>query len=123
MMCLSLIIVFTSCTNRNFEKIHPIGPNPPHVTCDTATAMSYSQHIAPIISNKCVVCHSASSPGGGYNLSAYSGLSVAVNNGKLLGSIVWDGSASNMPQGSASRLPNCDISKIRNWINAGAPNN
>lgn len=87
-------------------------------TC--TTTISFSADILPIMQAKCINCHSASNPSGGYNLSNYAG--VAQNPAKVLGSVKQDGSASVMPQG-ADKLADSLIQKISCWISQGAANN
>lgn len=90
-------------------------------TCDTAN-VTFSASVKPIISNKCQGCHSASSPGGGYDFSTYAGVKTTVTNGKLWGSVNFTTGFSAMPKGG-SKLSTCELAKIKKWIDAGAPNN
>ena len=89
--------------------------------CDTSN-VTWSNTIRPIIQNKCQGCHQGGSPGGGYDLSNYAGVSGAAFDGSLLGSIQHQTGWVAMPQNS-NKLPDCDIAKIRIWVDAGAPNN
>ena len=71
-----------------------------------------------------MVIHPFGSIGGGIDLEGYDDLKVHVDNGKFLSSITHDGNASFMPKSANNtKLPDCDISQITAWINAGAPNN
>ncbi|MGZ3883737.1 MAG: hypothetical protein ACXVPQ_04660 [Bacteroidia bacterium] len=120
------LILYSACTKDKYP-LKSANPStaPAAATCDTSGVRSYSLDIAPVLSANCNIpaCHSAASPGGGYNLSGYSGVYNCAASGKLLSSVDWDGSASKMPSGSSVRISNCDIAKIRNWISNGAPNN
>lgn len=89
--------------------------------CETADR-SYSNHIQPILQNTCIGCHSGGAPSGGINLSTYDGVRNVALNGRLVGAISHDPGYSPMPQGGAM-LPECKISQIQAWIDAGAPNN
>jgi hypothetical protein len=89
--------------------------------CDTSN-VTYNAVIKPIIQNKCQGCHQGSSPGGGINLSTYLGVQGSAIDGSLLGSIQHQPGWSAMPK-NTSKMPDCDIAKIRIWVNAGAPNN
>jgi hypothetical protein len=40
---------------------------------------------------------------------------------KLVGSVTWDGTASNMPQSSPSKINDCYIAKIKKWVITGTP--
>lgn len=88
--------------------------------CDTTT-VTYSKSIAPILTAKCKGCHQGSNPGGGISLVTYTDAFAIAQNGSFYGSVIQDGSFSSMPKGS--KLPDCDIAKIRIWIAAGSPNN
>ncbi|MBL7764948.1 MAG: hypothetical protein JNJ58_02560 [Chitinophagaceae bacterium] len=91
-------------------------------SCDTSGEMKFAANVQPILQANCTGCHSASSPGGGINLSDYPGVSVVVNNGKLIGSITHAGGFSAMPK-NGNKLSDCHISQIQKWINNGAQNN
>lgn len=86
--------------------------------CDTTNAISFSAKVKPIIDANCISCHGV---GGSLpNLSTHAGISGSAT---LYNSIIWDGSASNMPKGSTVKLSACDIATIRLWKAQGAPNN
>lgn len=89
-------------------------------SCDP-TKFTYAAIVQPIITNQCVGCHKPGSLGGNIDLSSYSLVKVQVDNGKLLGSITHAVGYSPMPQGS--KLSDCQITQIKNWISAGALNN
>lgn len=89
--------------------------------CDTSN-VTFNAVIKPIIQNKCQGCHQGTSPGGGVNLSTYLGVQGSAIDGSLLGTIQHLTGWSAMPK-NTSKLPDCDIAKIRIWVNAGAPNN
>jgi hypothetical protein len=89
--------------------------------CDTTT-FNYAADVAPILSNFCNGCHSGNSPSDGINTSSWASLQAIVNDGRLLGSIQHASGFSPMPEGSA-KMPACNITKIRKWIQAGALNN
>jgi hypothetical protein len=88
--------------------------------CDT-TNVTYSQTIAPIMSNNCNSCH-WSGAGIGVITIDYTNLNIIVANGKLSKSVNWTGGAIPMPLGG-QKLSSCDLDKITKWINNGALNN
>lgn len=91
-------------------------------TCDT-TAVKFSTTLLPLLNASCNSCHGgAASAGAGIVLDNYTGVKTSVNSGKFLNSILQNGAASAMPKGG-SKLADCDITKIKVWINAGALNN
>lgn len=87
--------------------------------CDT-TVFTYSKAIQPIINTYCVGCHKPGSLSGNTDLSSYTGVSTAANNGKLLSSLLR--TSSWMPLGG-NKLSDCKITQIKKWIKAGAQNN
>jgi len=89
-------------------------------SCST-DGVTYSGTIASIISANCASCHSGSTPSGGVSLDSYSGVKVQADNGKLYNAVAQNGQASPMPKGY--KLSNCDISKIKAWVDGGAVNN
>jgi mono/diheme cytochrome c family protein len=88
--------------------------------CDT-TAVSYSKNVAPmLLSNGCLGCHTApATNGGNLPLDSYSSILEVVQSGKFVSG------ADRMPPSSAPDgiLSDCDINKLRSWVNTGAPNN
>lgn len=95
------------------------------VNCDCncdATKFTYSAIIKPLLDVNCVGCHKPSSLGGGIDLSTYNAVKAQVTNGKLVGSVTQATGFSPMPKGG-KKLSDCQITQIKNWINAGALNN
>ena len=90
-------------------------------SCDT-TVFTYSGAVNNIISNKCVGCHNPSNLGGNIDLSTYNAVKASALNGKLYGSVAHQSGYSPMPKNS-SKLPDCEITQIQKWINAGSLNN
>jgi mono/diheme cytochrome c family protein len=98
------------------------------LTCDDgqqpciAENISYAAFVAPLLSANCTGCHSGGSPSGNIVLNSHSAVQTVALNGRLLGAITWANGYQQMPQGSG-KLSNCNIDKIKEWINNGAPNN
>ena len=112
----------SGCYYDNFQELHPefLLNNG---NCDTTVAISFTADISPILGGSCGAnnsCHNASSTSGVY-LSQYANVRTLALNGILWSSITWDGNASNMPQGSSSKISDCHQAKIRKWIDEGAP--
>ena len=93
----------------------------PELECDTQNA-TFSGTVQPVLSQNCLVCHSAAVNTAGITLEGYNNLKVHVDNGRFLGAIKHQAGFSPMPQGGP-QLPECDILKIEQWISDGAPNN
>ncbi len=89
-------------------------------SCDD-TKFKYSEDIEVLLNNSCVGCHKPGFLGGNINLVGYYNVKIQVTNGKLLGSITHSSGFVPMPQGG--KLSECEITKVQNWINAGALNN
>ena len=87
-------------------------------TCNTA-GMTYNKDILSLVNSSCAGCHSGNSPSAGIALSTYAEVKDCVVNGKFLGSVKQDGTASAMPKGG--KLSSCNISKLEAWKAAGCP--
>ncbi|SFD01690.1 Planctomycete cytochrome C [Chitinophaga sp. CF118] len=90
-------------------------------TCDTVN-MKYAANVQPIISNYCYGCHGNGSAAGGISLDSYAKLKTQADNGNLLGTITHASGFAAMPLGG-SKLSDCNINIIRDWINRGTQNN
>jgi cytochrome c553 len=113
-----------SCSKDNEQDI--TNNNPPDGgggdnSCDTVN-MKYTANVLPIISANCYSCHGNGNVSGGVSLGNYAGVKAQVDNGNLLHVINHDAGYPAMPQGG-SKLSDCNINKIRSWINHGALNN
>jgi mono/diheme cytochrome c family protein len=89
--------------------------------CDTSS-YSYTAVIKPIITTNCQGCHSSTAASGGIDLSTYNGLKAKITDGRLWGSVNHYTGFSPMPK-NAAKLSDCDLTKIRMWIDSGSPNN
>jgi hypothetical protein len=89
--------------------------------CDS-TQFTYSGAIKTIISNKCQGCHSGTTASAGIDLSTYLGLKSKVTDGRLWGAVNHLPNFSPMPK-NGNKLSECELTQIRKWIDAGAPNN
>lgn len=115
------IIALSGCYYDNEEELYPNTTE-----CDT-TSVTYSGTVLPIIRDNCFACHNTNPPSGDILLSDYASISAqakipAGQAGSLYGAISHDPNNSPMPQ-SAAQLSDCDIAKIKAWIDAGTPNN
>jgi len=114
---MTIVLFYSACYYDVEEELY--GPQMP---CDTSFAVSYTQHIVPIISQNCNICHASNVILGGIITEGYSNLSALASSGRLLGVITHSSGFSPMPQGG-NKLRDCDITTIRRWIDAGFPNN
>lgn len=90
-------------------------------TCDTA-AVSYVNFVLPLLQTNCIGCHGDHNPGGGILLNSHASVVAVATNGKLIGSINHESGFKVMPP-SGTKLPDCDIQKVKAWVAAGAKNN
>lgn len=90
-------------------------------TCSTGN-VSYSSTITSIFSNNgCYSCHGTlPSSGAPFSLNDYH--SVIAQKDRILGSISHANGYAPMPQG-LPKMSECDINKVKAWIEAGAPDN
>jgi hypothetical protein len=88
------------------------------VKCDSAVS-GFTAVIQPMMTKYCVGCHAYPNASAQVELSGYSGVKNAINQG-LLKSLDHSGYYP-MPKGGA-KLSDCEINQVRNWIQRGAPN-
>lgn len=115
LLCISM---FSSCYYDKEDYLYGT------TTCN-ASGASFSATVLPIMNQRCNSCHSsnaAASAGAGIILDNYNSVKTYVTNGKLLGSINHSSGYSPMPKGGGS-LTSCEIAKVTDWVNSGAPNN
>lgn len=108
---LFLLIVPPGCKNYNAVDLYP--------PCDT-TNVTYSGDIYPIVTANCLPCHSLANQFGGICLAVLDSARIPARNGLLLKAVTHDPSVIPMPKGGG-KLSDCDIAKIRRWINLGEP--
>lgn len=115
-LSVSTICFLNSCYYDNFKELRPEAALPSSTSgCDTVNAISYSSQIAPILSSACLGCHDGNSA---HDMTTY----APVNADALAGTLYNDVNTGAMPQGG-TKLSDCDIAKIKKWVDAGAPNN
>lgn len=86
--------------------------------CDTV-GMRYSVDILPVIAANCYSCHANGVVNGDVSLDGYANLKTQADNGNLTGVITHANGYPPMPD-NGGRLSDCEISKIKAWIAAGA---
>lgn len=106
-------VIFTACTSDNYDDYYGN-------QCDVEN-VTYSQTVAPIISNQCLSCHNSNNSSGGISLEGYDNVKKQADNGNLIGTIKHLPGYSAMPEGG--KLDDCTILKIETWIDNGALNN
>lgn len=84
--------------------------------------MRYSADILPIVSANCYGCHGNGTVTNGIDLDGYAKLKIQADNGNLIGAVTHATGYTPMPY-NAPKLSDCDINKIKSWVQSGAPNN
>lgn len=114
-------IFFSSCYYDNLGELKPESALSGG-SCDTTSAISYINQIAPLLQASCTSgCHNGL--GSGHDMKNYAAVNADAVSGSLLGSVNWVSPYQSMPQGASSKISACDIAKIRLWVAQGAPNN
>jgi hypothetical protein len=110
---IALVTALGSCYYDKSESLYGV------TKCDT-TNVGYSNVISPIIQRDCAGCHSGSGASAGIQLYDYTSVKnyMSSNKMRLLGSVKWDGTASNMPKGG-NKWSNCNINSMVAWVNQG----
>ncbi len=96
----------------------------PQAICDTSN-VRYSVEITGILAANCYTCHAsavANANGGGNMLEGYNNLKPYADSKEFLYVVQHAPGYDQMPK-NGPMLSDCDIAKIRIWVNAGAPNN
>jgi hypothetical protein len=124
-ICLSVISLFLigcSKTNEVAEsKNAPPNAGGSRGNCDTIY-MRYNADVKPILQANCYSCHGNGMAESGITLDAYANVKRLADAGTLLGVITHASGYPHMPY-QKPKLSDCDINKIRDWINWHALNN
>ena len=105
----------SNCTYNNEEDLYP-----QIVECDTLN-VTYSSTIAPIMSTSCNSCHGESFVNANVRTDNYDDLKVIADDGRLWGVVNHESGYSPMPK-DRPKLNDCDLKKIRVWLDNGALN-
>ena len=111
-----LVFIIFSCSKNNEQEMAPAT-----TTCESNN-MTFATNIKPILQNFCFGCHGNGLSQNGISFDTYAGVKSVADNGKLVGAISHASGFLAMPQ-SAPKLSECNINKIKNWVNSGALNN
>src|SRR4051812_39550980 len=111
------IVLAIGCSKTSEDKLITTTPPP---SCDTVN-MTYSTDIQPILQANCYSCHGNGNIEGGITLDTYPSVKNVSEGGELIGTITHAAGYPPMPDGGG-KLSDCDINKIKDWINRGASN-
>jgi uncharacterized membrane protein len=104
-----LLFSATSCT---FKKVDPL-------PAGCTSTIFFNTDIKPMFNTYCVSCHYAGGIGPG-DYTLYADIKVNVENGKIHNRVF---NLKDMPQAGSPQLSQDDLSKLKCWIDQGAPNN
>jgi hypothetical protein len=110
------LTMMQSCYYDIEEELYPVAGN-----CDT-TSVTYSGTVAPIMANTCNGCHSGNFAQAGIRTDTYANLKNIADNGRLWGAINHESGFSPMPQ-NQPKMNECNLAKIRKWLDDGALDN
>lgn len=111
-----LVVTFISgCYYDNKSELYP------STACDTIN-IGFSNFVKPLINKDCIACHGGSSPIGVVPLNDHTEIAASAKTGKLYGSVSHASGFKAMPQGG-NKWSDCDLKKIKIWIDNGTPNN
>jgi hypothetical protein len=120
-----IAVAFYSCTKSGgpADNNHQPPPDGGNNDCDTVN-MKYSTNIVPILQANCYSCHGSISNSGSFGrvLEGYGNLKPYAESGTLIGVITHANGFIPMPQ-NGPKLSECNINKIRSWIENGMQNN
>lgn len=113
------LLFFASCTYEKMEV-------PPLVNADTTTVcdtlmVTFTEDIKPLLTTNCGTekdCHRTDANQSDVPLVTYDEVLIFVGTGQLLSSVTHDGNAAEMPK-DGDKLSDCNINKIKAWINQG----
>ena len=89
--------------------------------CDS-TQTSFSTDVYPLLQDYCIGCHRADRADGNVRLDDYQQVLPYIENNALMGTIRHDQFFPIMPP-TGSKISNCRINQVRQWIEEGALNN
>jgi len=115
-LLISSLLLSVGCYYDNEEQVYPTPEE-----CNTE-GVTFSGPVLDIITKNCFPCHTDAVLTGNVTLEGYDNVKKYVDNGKLVGVINHRQGFSFMPK-NREKLLDCDIAKIEEWVNQGAPNN
>lgn len=118
-LVLLITLAFSACYFDNKQDLYP-----GQTTCDTVN-VGFAKNIKPLIDAQCVGCHNTGSPTAGISLSTHAEIEKYAKSGQLYGVLAQIApftQAQFMPP-NGPKWNNCNLAKLKSWIDKGAPNN
>jgi hypothetical protein len=82
----------------------------------TATSLTYTTNIAPILQSDCTMCHNSSSRSAGYDFTSYAGVMRAVVPGSAQSRLVAATQPGGLMYGMFGATANAKSATIRRWV-------
>lgn len=105
-----LQLVFNSCNVK------------PKIDCKAPKAISYKKDIAPVIEEKCFICHAPDvykRKASRNKIYDYNSLKEMGESGQLVGSITHAQGFIAMPYKKGTKIDTCSIALISSWVSTG----
>ena len=83
--------------------------------------ISYHYQIQPLIEMYCIACHGAGTSAA--ELYDYEHVAASAASGELVGCLTGDSNYIQMPPATSNQLNGLQIDQIKQWVEAGYPNN
>lgn len=123
---ISVLIVGCSKTNEEAENKGTTANTGGTAVCDTVN-MKFSANIQPIISANCVSCHNSVISNSNVRLDTYDGVKQQAtrlrNSLSVLVGVTSHASGFTPMPYDRPKLSDCDVNKIKSWVDRGSPNN
>lgn len=117
LLLLAVLMFLQGCYYDSDEELYPQASG----DCDTLN-VTYSQTISVIMAGNCNGCHGSTAPSAGIITDNYAGLKTIADDGSLWGAVNHEQGYSPMPK-DRPKLNECDLKKIRIWLDEGALQN
>lgn len=82
----------------------------------TATSLTYSANIAPILASDCTYCHNSSNRNGGYDISSYAGVLRSLTPGSANSVLIQVTRPGGLMYANFRSTPAEKAETIRKWI-------
>jgi hypothetical protein len=82
------LLLVSACAGGTSSPTGPSGASISVPDPTSATSLTYTANIAPILQSDCTTCHNTSTRSGGYDLSSYAGVMRAVTAGNAQSALV-----------------------------------
>ncbi len=112
-----LFVTVSACYYDNKEELYQNFPQ----ACDTSNT-TFSATILPIMHQSCAIpnCHVGVMPQSSLDLSTYGDVQIIGLDGRLVGTVTGSSGLIMPPSGP---LTQCEVKKIKKWVQNGVQNN